>query len=316
VTGLLAAWASAASGHAARVDTLMAAFSLMVALLAAPVFILMAVFAVKYRRGRAADRRHPPTRNTWIEISWSAVPFVLMIVFYVWATRLFFDLHHPPPGALEINVVAKQWMWKFQHPTGQQEIDEVHVPAGEPVVFTMASQDVIHSLFVPALRLKQDLVPGRYTTMWFTADRPGSYALTCAEFCGANHSIMGGRLVVLPQADYARWLRESGVDKSLAAQGAVLFRAYGCSGCHGPSSTVRAPALEGIYGSPVPLQDGSVVTADDQYIRDSILLPQSQVAAGYAPVMPTFRNVLGEDDVQRLVAYIKSLGRGKRSGND
>ena len=198
-------------------------------------------------------------------------------------------------------------MWKFQHPGGQREINELHVPVGEPVKLTMASQDVIHSLFIPALRVKQDLVPGRYTTLWFNADKPGDYWLTCAEFCGTNHSVMGGRFIVMSPGDYQKWLQQSGVDQSIAAQGAVLFRTHGCSGCHAPGATVHAPPLEGLYGRSVALEDGTTVKADDQYIRDSILLPQAQITAGYPHIMPTYQNVLGEDEVLKLVAYIKSL---------
>lgn len=303
----LASWVTEASAHAASVDRLAAAFILMVVLLSAPVFVLLAVFAFKYRRGKPADRRHRVDRSIWLETSWAVVPFLLTVAFFVWATQLYADLYHPPADGLEIDVVAKQWMWKFEHPGGQREIDELHVPAGEAVTLTMASEDVIHSLYIPALRLKQDVVPGRYTTMWFTADRPGVYRLACAEFCGTDHSVMGGRFVVMTPADYARWLERSDVDGTLAAQGAALFRSRGCSGCHGPSATVHAPPLAGLYGSPVPLADGRVVTADERYIRDSILLPQSEIAAGYPPIMPTFQNVLQEDEVLKLVAYIKSL---------
>ncbi|MEN2976508.1 cytochrome c oxidase subunit II (plasmid) [Tistrella bauzanensis] len=304
---LFTRWAGEASAHAGQVDLLVLGFTLLVAALSLPVFVLMVVFALRYRRGRAANRRHPINRNVWIEVSWAIIPFVLIVVFFVWATSLYVDIYHPPDDAIDIQVEAKQWMWKFQHPGGQREIDELHVPAGQPVRLTMASQDVIHSLYVPALRLKRDVVPGRYVSMWFTADKPGDYVMTCAEFCGTDHSTMGGRLVVMAPADYARWLAETDVDRSLAAQGAALFRRAGCSGCHGAAATVHAPPLAGLYGRPVPLDDGSVVTADDQYIRDSILLPQAQIAAGYPRIMPTFRNILDEAQVLQLVAYIKSL---------
>jgi cytochrome c oxidase subunit 2 len=308
IAGLLS-WASEASRHAADVDLLAAAFMVILFLLSAPVFILMTVFAVKYRRGRTANRKHPANRNMWLEVSWSVAPFLITIVLFVFAAKLYFNLYRPPADALEIDVVAKQWMWKFQHPGGQGEIDELHVPARQPVKLLMASQDVIHSMFIPALRVKQDVVPGRYTQLWFTADKPGVYHLTCAEFCGVDHSVMGGRFIVMEPGDYARWLSRSSVDTTLAQAGAALFRSQGCSGCHGPSATVHAPRLEGVYGSRVPLEDGSVVTADDQYIRDSILLPQSQIAAGYPHIMPTFQNVLSEEQVLALVAYIKSLGQ-------
>lgn len=304
----LASWIDEASAHAVEVDRLAGGFVLLIVALSAPVFILMAIFSIRYRRGRPADRRHAVNRNLWLETSWAVIPFLLTLAFYVQATHLFVDTQQPPADALSIAVVAKQWMWKFEHPGGQREIDELHVPAGEPVVLVMASQDVIHSFYVPALRLKQDVVPGRYARLWFTAAKPGTYHFACAEFCGTDHSAMIGRLVVLSPSEYAGWLERSAVDHSLAAQGAALFRARGCSGCHDDAATVRAPPLAGLYGRPVPLEDGSVVIADEQYIRDSILLPQSQIAAGYPRVMPTFTNVLDEGEVMKLVAYIKSLG--------
>jgi len=306
-------WPHAASAYAAEIDHLALAFTVLIVLLSAPVFFLMIAFAVKYRRGRTADRRHPVNSRVGFEISWAVIPFVAMLVFYVWSTRLYFQQHHPPSNALEIQVVAKQWMWKFQHPGGQREINELHVPIGRPILLTLASQDVIHDLYVPALRLKQDVVPGRYTSLWFNADTVGSYRLQCSQFCGADHAVMGGYLHLLSPSDYARWLEQAGTDMTLAAQGAALFRTRGCSGCHGAAATVKAPSLAGLFGHEVPLSDGSVVTADAQYIRDSILMPHAQVAAGYPDIMPTFQNVLREDDVLKLVAYIKSLAAEPRS---
>ena len=306
-------WPHAASAYAAEIDHLALAFTALIVLLSAPVFFLMIGFAVKYRRGRTADRRHPVNSRIGFEISWAVIPFVAMLVFYVWSTRLYFQQHHPPSNALEIQVVAKQWMWKFQHPGGQREINELHVPIGRPILLTLASQDVIHDLYVPALRLKQDVVPGRYTSLWFNADTVGSYRLQCSQFCGADHAVMGGYLHLLSPSDYARWLEQAGTDMTLAAQGAALFRTRGCSGCHGAAATVKAPSLAGLFGHEVPLSDGTVVTADAQYIRDSILLPHAQVAAGYPDIMPTFQNVLREDDVLKLVAYIKSLAAEPRS---
>ncbi|QQM28792.1 cytochrome c oxidase subunit II [Martelella lutilitoris] len=307
MSDFIALWPESASAYSGRIDLLMWVFTALVVALSAPVFILIAYYAWKYRAGRKADRSDRVNRNTLIEISWALIPFILIVALFVWSTRMFFTVHQPPPDAMEINVVAKQWMWKFEHAGGQREIDELHVPVGEPVRLSMASQDVIHSLYIPALRLKQDVVPGRYTSLWFEADKPGIYALACAEFCGADHSEMTGRFIVMEKPAFAAWLEQSGTDVSLAAEGEKLFRSNGCSGCHGPAATVKAPDLEGLYGSPVPLADGSMVTADDQYIRDSILLPQSEIAAGYPPIMPTFKNVLSEDEVMKLVAYIKSL---------
>lgn len=308
-------WPGQGSDYAAEIDLLIGAFTVLIILLSAPVFILMVYFAVKYRRGKEADRKHAPDRNMWAEVSWSLIPFLLILGFYAWSTELFAGLQRAPADALPVNVIAKQWMWKFEHPGGQREINELHIPAGKPIRLTMASQDVIHSLYFPALRLKQDVVPGRYTHLWFTATKPGTYRLACAEFCGTNHSLMGGSIVVMKEENYARWLEQAGTDQSLAARGKALFTSRGCSGCHGPSATVHAPRLEGLYGRPVPLSDGSIVTADEGYIRDSILLPQSQIAAGYPPVMPTFQNVLSEEEVLQLVAYIKSLADAEGSGS-
>jgi len=301
-------WPAQASAHAVRVDQLFIAFSALIVALAAPVFILMAVFAIRYRRGVDADRSRAPVRGVWIETGWAIIPFLLTLAFFVYSSWLYFQTGRPPPGALTIDVVAKQWMWKFEHPGGQREIDELHVPSGEAVKLVMTSQDVIHSLFLPALRLKQDVLPGRYTTLWFNADKPGTYALRCTQFCGFDHAVMGGRFIVMRPADYAHWLQQAGTDGSLAQQGFELFRRLGCSGCHGPDSTHRAPKLEGLYGRPVPLDGGRVTVADDQYLRDSILYPARDVAAGYAPIMPTFAGQVSESDLIRLVAYLKSIG--------
>ena len=307
MSGFIPLWPGQASAHAVALDTLIAGFTVLIVLLSAPVFLLMLVFAVKYRRGKTADRLHPADRSIGLETSWALIPFFLVLFFFVWSAWLYYELHRPPADALEIFVVAKQWMWKAQHPGGQAEINELHVPVDEPVKLTMISQDVIHSLFMPALRLKQDVLPGRYETMWFVADKPGTYRMTCAEFCGTDHSLMGGAFVVLSQTDYARWLERWTVSGSLAAQGKALFTSLGCSGCHGSSATVHAPPLGNLYGHPAPLQSGDVVTADDGYLRDSILLPNKQIAAGYPAIMPTFQNVLDEGQVMALVAYIKSL---------
>ena len=302
------AWPPEASLHAVRVDQLFIAFSALTVLLTAPVFVLMSGFALYYRRGRDVDRTQAPRGNWRLETVWTIVPFLLALIFFGWAGWLFFDQGHPPTGALTIDVVAKQWMWKFEHPGGQREIDELHVPAGEPVRLVMTSQDVIHSLFLPALRLKQDVLPGRYTSVWFKAGLPGVYALRCSQFCGFDHSVMAGRFVVMTPADYSRWLQQAGTDGSLAWQGFQRFRALGCSGCHGPASTRRAPKLEGVFGHPVALDGGRVVIADEQYVRDSILYPAHDVAAGYAPIMPTFAGQVSETDLLALVAYVKSIG--------
>lgn len=302
-------WPAAASQHAREVDLLIGSFGAMVWLLSLPVFLLMGFFAWRYRRGRAANRRHRPNRNIWLETSWSAIPFTLTMVFYVWATGLFLDLQHPPANAMTIDVVAKQWMWKFQHPEGAREINDLHVPVGTPVKLVMTSQDVIHSLYLPAMRIKQDVLPGRYTSEWFTADRTGVFPLRCAEFCGADHAVMGGRLVVMSPARFAEWLAANdGGALSPAERGAKLYRESGCAACHDRAANGLAPSLEGLFGTRVQLADGSVRTADEQYLRDSLILPNSAVTAGYRPIMPSYANTFGPDEIAALVAWMKTSG--------
>jgi cytochrome c oxidase subunit 2 len=301
-------WPPTASDYAGRIDFLFGSLLVVALLTAGLVFFLLLYFANKYRHTSTADRSGT-TKKTWrFEVSWTAATLLIFVALAVWGASLFLRLYNPPPDALQIFVVGKQWMWKVQHPGGQREINELHVPAGQDVRLVMASQDVIHSFFIPALRIKQDVVPGRYETMWFRADKVGRYHLFCAEYCGTDHAHMGGWLTVMEPRDYANWLHVQGGQETLAAQGEDLFRRYGCSGCHEPGGTVRAPRLEGVFGSPVPLSDGSVVIADERYVRDSILDPKAQVAAGYAPVMPTFAGQIGEDDLAKLVAYVESIG--------
>jgi cytochrome c oxidase subunit 2 len=296
-----------ASRMAGDIDALLLALTLVSALVVGGIMVLIAVFAFRYRRGSAVTRDPAPRRSRVIETLWISVPLLVFLGIFTWAAVLYHDLRTPPDDALSINVVAKQWMWKVQHPGGQREINELHVPLGRPVKLVMTSQDVIHSFFVPAFRVKQDVLPDRYTTLWFQPSRTGEYSLFCAEFCGTGHSRMTGTVTVMDPDVYSRWLADNPGTGSLAAQGEALFRSHGCSGCHGESATVHAPKLAGIYGRRVPLSDGSQVLVDERYIRDSILLPASEVAAGYAPIMPSFEGQLGQDEILKLVAYIRSL---------
>lgn len=300
-------WPESASGYANQLDALFIGLLIITGLTAGLVFFLMIRFAAKYRHGSKADRSDRIQKTWKWEWSWTAASLVIFVGMAVWGARLYTKLYEPPADALQIFVVGKQWMWKAQHPGGQREIDALHVPAGRDVRLVMASQDVIHSFFIPALRVKQDVVPGRYEQLWFRADKPGRYHFFCAEYCGTDHARMRGWLTVMEPSAYAAWLRSAGADETLAAQGAVLFRRYGCSGCHEPGGTIHAPPLQGVYGSPVPLSDGRVVRADESYIRDSILLPKKDVAAGYPPVMPSFAGQVSEEDIAKLVAYVQSL---------
>jgi cytochrome c oxidase subunit 2 len=300
-------WRPAASLHAGDVDLLFVGLLLTSLFVLVLLFSLLLGFAIHYRAGNGVERGDRVQKSWRWEIGWSLATLVVFLGLFVWGTSLFLDLYRPPQNAIPIFVVAKQWMWKAQHEGGQREINELHVPVNRPARLTMASQDVIHSFFIPAFRLKHDVVPGRYQDLWFEPSRTGVFQLLCSEFCGTDHSRMTGRVVVLEGAEFERWLGRQDVTGTLATEGAKLFRELGCSGCHGNGSAVRAPPLEGLYGKPVPLQDGTFAVADEGYLRDSILLPRSQVVAGYEPVMPSFAGRVGEDDLIRLVAYIKSL---------
>jgi cytochrome c oxidase subunit 2 len=298
--------AQSASTVAQRTDALMLTMLLLCGGMALVLALLVIAFAVRYRRGSAADRTHPPSHANGLEAAWTLAPMLLFMGIFVWAARDYTAQAQPPADALPVNVVAKQWMWKLQHRNGRREINELHVPLGQPVRLAMASEDVIHSFFVPAFRLKQDVLPGRTTQLWFTASQLGEFPLLCAEYCGSEHSQMIGRIVVQTPAEFARWLAAGPQQPSLAQLGFALFRAHGCSGCHGAGSTVPAPSLAGLIGRRVHLQDGRDVVADDNYVRDSLLLPQKDVVAGYAPVMPSFAGQLGEQDIQALIAYLRA----------
>jgi len=268
---------------------------------------LVLLFSFRYRRGTNVPRGPVPERLSGeIEIGWTAATLFVFIFLFWFAAALDTEQFKVPKHAMEIHVVAKQWMWKLEHPNGAREINALHVPVGVPVRLVMTSQDVIHSFFVPAFRIKQDVLPGRYVEAWFQASKVGTYHLFCTEYCGTDHSRMIGGIIVQSAADYARWSSAQPQGDSLADQGAKLFVQMGCSGCHGGSAVVRAPSLAGLYGKPVPIAGGGFVTADEGYLRDSILMPQKQVVAGYAPIMPAYEGTASEDDVVKLVAYLKS----------
>jgi cytochrome c oxidase subunit II len=296
---------AAASTQAGRTDTIFLAMVLLCGAVAVVLCVLVVVFAVRYRRGNAVDRT-PPRELRGIEIAWTVAPLLVFFGVFAWAARDFVTLADPPAGALPVSVVAKQWMWKLQQRNGRREINELHVPQGEPVVLTMTSEDAIHSFFVPAFRIKQDVLPGRYTRLWFTATRVGEFPLFCSEYCGSEHSRMTGRVVVMTPADYGRWLASGPAQPGMAQYGFALFRQLGCSGCHDARSTIHAPLLDGVSGRTVRLQDGRSVTADANYLRDSILVPARDVVAGFEPVMPSYAGQVTEDDLQALIAYLQS----------
>ena len=271
---------------------------------------LILFFIVRYRKGSKAVRPPPIGRRTQIilEVLWIGIPLGLSLVMFVWAATVYQDIFTPPANATDIYVVAKQWMWKLQHPSGKREINELHVPLGRPVRLVMTSQDVIHSFFVPAFRTKMDVLPNRYTQSWFIPTKVGSYHLFCAEYCGTKHSGMIGTVYVMEPTDFENWLAgSSGEGGSLADQGQKQFARLGCASCHMAGASSRGPSLAGLIGSAVHLRDGRTLKADETYVRESILDPRAKIVSGYEPLMPTFKNQVSEDQIIQLIAYIKSL---------
>lgn len=272
------------------------------------VFALVLIFAIRYRRGSPARRGSLPKFVTHeIEIGWTAATVFLALFIFWWGVAAPAALTPAVTHPLEIHVYAKQWMWKVEHPNGAREINALHLPVNTAVRLIMTSQDVIHSFYVPAFRVKHDVLPGRDTVIEVYPTRNGDFHLFCAEYCGAEHSNMTGEITVMAQDEYARWRDTQPHSDSLSAEGEALFHSLGCSGCHDPASSVHAPDLRGLFGHPVPLEGGRVAVADEAYIRDCILMPQKNVPAGYAPIMPSFSNIVDDSQIERLIAYIKSL---------
>jgi cytochrome c oxidase subunit 2 len=272
------------------------------------IFSVIFYFAIRYRRRSDDERPEPIHGSMALEGFWSFVPFVIVMVIFGWGASLYFINSRPPEGAMELSVVGKQWMWKIQHPAGRREINELHVPVGTAVRLTMTSEDVIHSFYVPAFRTKMDVLPGRYTSVWFQATRRGEYHLFCAEYCGTEHSRMGGTVYVMEQVDYDRWLSGAGPGESMASLGERMFTQLRCDGCHRADSTGRGPSLDNVFGRIVALTGGQTVVADQAYMRESILNPRAKLVAGFDPVMPTFQGQVSEEQVMQLIAYIRSLG--------
>jgi cytochrome c oxidase subunit 2 len=268
---------------------------------------VLVYFAIRYRRRSESYRPAEIHGSKLLEIVWSVVPLGLVTVMFAWGAQVFFHMNRPPDDAMTVNVVGKRWMWKVQHPTGQREINELHVPLGKPVKLMITSEDVIHSFFVPAFRVKKDAIPGRYNMAWFEPTRPGSYHLFCAEYCGTEHARMIGKVVVLEPDAYQQWLAGGPVPVSPAAAGEKLFTERNCVTCHRGDTGARGPLIGGIFGKKVALQNGETVVADESYIRESILHPAARVVAGYQPIMPAYQGQLTEEQLLQLIAYIQSL---------
>jgi cytochrome c oxidase subunit 2 len=295
-----------ASTLAPEVDNLYFFVTAVTAFFALLVVFFVIVFAVRYRDRTGEKVGAPITGSIWLELVWSIVPFFVSMAIFAWSTVVFFHLVRAPDQTLEIYSTGKRWMWRFQHIDGQSEINELHVPLGRPVKVTFTSEDVLHSLFIPAFRVKADAIPGRYSSIWFTPTKKGEYHLFCAEYCGTKHSGMIGRVFVMEPVEYQAWLSGSS-GLSMTARGAQLFQQLGCVSCHLTDGSGRGPSLAGKYGQQEQLVSGEVVVVDDTYIRESILTPQMKLVAGYGPVMPTFQGQVNEQGLMSLIEYIKSL---------
>ncbi len=294
---------------AGHVDALYIFLLIVTGMMALLIFVCIVFFAARFRH-RPGVRAEQIEGSTALEITWSVIPFLIFMVIFAWGASVYFRERIPPADATEVYVVAKQWMWKVEHAEGQREINELHVPVGRDVKLIMTSQDVIHSFYIPAFRIKQDVLPGRYTVEWFRATKSGVYHLFCAEYCGTQHSGMVGDIVVLEPAQYEAWIN-GGSTGPLSVAGEKMFAELGCSTCHRSDTTGRGPNLQGVFGKPVQLEDGRTVTADENYVRECILDPGAKRVKGFQPIMPTFQGLVSEEQVNALVAYIKSISAAK-----
>src|SRR5580700_6778563 len=272
------------------------------------IFFFVVFFSFKYRRRKGDPMPRAIHGSLPLEILWSVIPLMIMMVMFAWGTKLYFEYYTPPKDTLDVYVTGKQWMWKIQHPDGQREINELHVPTGRAVKLILASEDVIHSFYLPAFRLKHDVVPGSYQTFWFEPTQPGRYHIFCAEYCGTNHSRMIGWVTVMDPVRYQAWLSGANTGESMAELGERVFQQYGCVTCHVLDQQGRVPSLRNVFGKPVQLDDGQTVLADESYIRESILNPNAKIVKGYhRDIMPVFQGQIGEESLLRLIVYIKSL---------
>jgi cytochrome c oxidase subunit II len=267
---------------------------------------LVVTFAIAFHRRHKDEVGAQVHGGLLLELAWTFVPFVIAMVIFFWGAKVYLVMASPPQDTLNIYIVGKQWMWKVQHTTGQREINQLHVPVGRAVKLIMTSEDVIHNFSIPAMRVKADVIPGRFVQIWFEPTKPGTYQVFCAEYCGTQHSGMIGQVVVMEAMAYQAWLSGGAAEGSLASTGEKLFADLACNTCHRPDSRGRGPMLQNVFGHPVPLQDGTVVTADENYVRESILTPGAKVTAGYQPVMPAFQGLVSEEQLLALIEYIKA----------
>ena len=274
----------------------------------------MVLFVVKYRARPGQSAERSPSHNNALEVTWTVIPGIVVAGIFFWGFVGYLDLRQPPDNSYEIQVNAKKWSWSFTYPNGHVD-NNLHVPQDRPVRLVMSSDDVIHSLYIPAFRLKMDVIPGRYTTTWFESELPGDYTLFCAEYCGTQHSNMLAKVVVHPSGEFEKWLEEAAnfLETVTPVQaGEILYQRRGCIQCHSVDGSAKSgPSFRDVYDSRQALSDGSSVNVDENYLRESILEPQAKVRAGYKPVMPTYQGQLKDEEIAALIAYIKSLSGGK-----
>lgn len=299
-----------ASTTAHQVDILFFTLCAVCGIVAASVAGLLFLFAFRYRR-RAEDERTPRiTGNNRLEWFWTIAPMFVFVGMFLWGAKIYTSVAEPPPDAAEVFVIGKQWMWKIQHPDGQREINELHIPVDRPIKLTLTSEDVIHDFFVPAFRTKIDVIPGRYVHIWYHPTKVGRYHLFCSQYCGTSHANMVGTVFVMERDEYREWL-DSHATGSLADQGRQLFLKLQCITCHSANAEARAPVLEGLYGRTVNLRNGRTTVADEAYLRESILYPEEKVVQGWEPIMPTFKGQVNEEELIKLLSYVKSLKPGQ-----
>jgi cytochrome c oxidase subunit II len=303
-----------ASEQAATIDALYFFLLAVTGFFALLIAILVVVFAVKFHRRHDDEVGEAIHGSLALELLWTIIPLGITMVMFVWGAQVFFHMTRPPKGAMEIYVVGKQWMWKAQHMDGAREINELHVPVGRPVKLIMGSEDVIHSFFIPDFRVKADVVPGRYNTLWFTASKPGKFHIFCTQYCGTKHSNMIGWVTAMEPSEYQTWLSGGAAGGTMAEAGQKLFTDLACVTCHLDNGQGRGPVLKGLYGKQVLITGGQTVAMDDAYIRESILNPQAKVVAGFTPIMPTFQGLVTEEQLLQLIAYVKSLSENTGAG--
>jgi cytochrome c oxidase subunit 2 len=297
-----------ASNFAPQVDGLMTFISTVCFFFTVVITIAIIYFFFKYHRKEPHAVGAHVHEDSRLETLWIVIPLMLAMTMFSWGAVVYVDYRRVPDDTLDIYVIGKQWMWKAQQPNGIREINELHVPVNRNVRLILASEDVIHDFFVPAFRVKMDVVPGHYNTMWFRPTKTGRYHFFCSQYCGTSHAVMGGWVTVMEAAEYGTWLSGStGGETNPVLAGEKLFAEKACISCHIANGTGRAPSLNGVYGAQVLLADGSKVTGDDAYIRESILQPSAKIVAGYQPLMPSFQGQLTEEQILALTAYIKSL---------